>query len=296
MSDMPQSINWLHLRAFHQSALLGSISRGAEALCVSQPAISRQIRDLEDHLQTQLLVRGQRGIRLTQAGELLQRYCTQMFRLESEAVNALRDLRGLRRGRLAIGASTTIGCYLLPGILAEFTRLHPGLELELEVANNEDIQRKLRHAELDVAFVEGFILHDELLSTPFAQDRLVMVAAPWFHYRNLSEHVLLLREKGSGTREIVLDYLARRGLRPASTLSLGHSEAIKRAVEAGAGLGILSESCVQTELRHGQLMQVRPPGWDLSRPLYRLQLRDNPLGAAALALIEMLGQRMVADH
>jgi DNA-binding transcriptional LysR family regulator len=289
-------MNWNHLRAFYHTARSGSISRGAEALCVSQPAISRQIQDLEDHLQTQLLIRGQRGTRLTQAGELLQRYCTQLFRLEEEAARALRDLRDLKRGRLAIGASTTIGCYLLPGLLAEFANRHPGLELELEVANNEQIQRKLCQAELDVAFVEGYILHDQLQSTVFAQDRLILVAAPWFHYRSLSEHVLLLREKGSGTREVVLAYLERRNLRPASTLSIGHSEAIKRAVAAGAGVGILSESCVQDELRHGQLIQLRPDPWDLSRPLYRLQLRDNGLSPAALALITMLGQRMIADH
>src|SRR5579884_2162586 len=133
-------MNLHHLSIFKTVCEEGGISRGAKRLLISQPAVSKQLQQLERAIGTQLIDRAPGGLRLTQAGELLLEYARRIFSVENEAERALSQLRGLRRGRLAVGASMTIGVYLLPELLAAFRRKHPSIELHCEIGNTKYIQ------------------------------------------------------------------------------------------------------------------------------------------------------------
>ena len=143
-------MNRNHLALFHAVAQAGGISRGAERLHVSQPAVSKQIIELEDALGIRLLERLPRGSRLTDGGKLLALYVQRLAAMEDETARAIEEFRGLKRGRLAVGASTTIGAYLLPQVFGEFHRQHPDIELQLEIANTETVQNQLMEGSIEV--------------------------------------------------------------------------------------------------------------------------------------------------
>src|SRR5215813_13205183 len=172
------SMNLNHLAIFHAVAQTGSTTRGAERLDISQPAVSKQVQELETALGVHLFDRIGRRVHLSQAGELLADYARQLFALARAAEEAMADVRAVGRGRLAIGASTTIGTYLLPGVLAEFWRRHPRVELLVEIENTEQVHGRLVGHELDVGLTEGFVQEEELDAEVFHLDELVVIAAP----------------------------------------------------------------------------------------------------------------------
>ena len=155
-------MNRNHLAAFCAVAEAGGFTRGAEALLVSQPTLSQQVAELEASLGTKLLDRLPRGTRLTEAGELLLSQARRISAMEQDAEQSVRELVGLARGRLVVGASLTIGSYFLPPVVCEFRRRHPHLDFEMEIANTHEIQSKLVAGELHLAMTEGFIESEEL--------------------------------------------------------------------------------------------------------------------------------------
>src|SRR6516225_10516027 len=167
------SMNLNHLAIFHAVAQAGSMTLGAERLDISQPAVSKQVRELERALCVPLFDRIGRRVRLSQAGELLADYARRLFALAHEAQEAMADVRAAGRGRLLVGASTTIGAYLLPGVLAEFWRRHPRVELLVQIENTEQVHRRLAGHELDLGLTEGPVAEGELDPEVFHQDELV---------------------------------------------------------------------------------------------------------------------------
>src|SRR4051794_29934807 len=203
------SMNLAHLAVFHAIACEGSVSRAAKRLMVSQPAVSKQLRQLERSLGGgRLFDRLPKGVRPTAAGELLAGYARRIFALEAEAVQALAELRGLRRGSLSVGASTTIGVYLLPEVFVRYRRAYPDVRMHMEVANSEVIRRRLVEGAIDVGLTEGNVKGDELDSTVFLRDELVPIAAPGHPLARrkrpvpaatLCREPFVVRETGSGT-------------------------------------------------------------------------------------------------
>ncbi|WP_093281597.1 LysR family transcriptional regulator [Solimonas aquatica] len=290
-------MNLNHLAIFQAVALRGSISAGAAQLHISQSAVSKQLAEFERALKVNLFDRLPRGVRLTEAGKLLLGYANRLFALEAEAEQALGDLRQLTRGRIAIGASRTIGAYLLPPLLAEFRRRHPAVELSLQVENTRAIETKLLAGEIDIGFAEGVEGSELLEYRVFAQDELVLIAAPKhpacrrapLPLSALSEFPLFMHEVGSGTRAITEKALAgkRLAIRPAMTLA--SSEAIKQTVATGLGLAFLSAVAVQTELRAHTLTVVPVKNLKIERPLYRVSLRNSSPSASLKAFLGLLG-------
>ena len=241
-------MNRNHLAIFHAVAEGESFSKGAERLMVSQPAVSKQVRELERSLGTPLFDRLPKGIRLTGAGEVLAGYARRMAAVEDEAGRAMAELRGLRRGRLAVGASLTIGTYLLPELLGAFRRRWPDVELRAEIGNTRHVRRLLAEGVLDVALIEGppdpaFDL--DLDRKVFQEDELVAVAPPGHPLlrrprvtaKVFCREPLILREEGSGTRAVVEQALARKGVTAAPAFVLATNEAVNRARRRRAGRG-----------------------------------------------------------
>jgi len=289
-------MNLNHLAIFHAVALTGGVGTGAARLHISQSAVSKQLADFENHLGAILFDRLPRGVRLTEAGKLLLGYANRIFSLETEAEQVLGDLHALRRGRVSIGASRTIGGYLLPAILAQFNRLHPDIELTLEVANTAAIQTMLIDGAIDVGFTEGLSRSEALEFSVMAEDELVLIAAPGAQPAGslavsaLHGLPLLMREPGSGTRAVMEQALATHGVVPRSAMTLASTEAIKRMVAAGMGYAFVSALAVSTEVQAGLLTIVPIKGLRIRRPLHRLELKGSWTSPAVTAFLQFMCQ------
>ena len=292
-------MNLGHLAVFRAVAQAGSMTRGAERLDISQPAASKQVPELERAIGVPLFDRIGRRVYLSQAGEILADYARRLFALAQEAGQAMADLRAVAGGKLVIGASTTIGTYLLPGVLAEFWRRHPKVELRVEIENTEQVHRRLAGHELDVGLTEGFVEEEELEAEVFHRDRLVVIAPPSHplagkprvSLRAVQQEPFIFREPGSGTRAVEERALARRDLPVRVAMALGGTEAIKRVVAEGVGLAIVSRLAVRAECAAGTLAVLPVAGLRLDRPLHlvrRRGRRDGPVLQAFLGVLREL--------
>jgi DNA-binding transcriptional LysR family regulator len=289
-------MNRTQLSAFAAVAEAGGFTKGAQRLMVSQPAVSLHIAELERALHARLFDRLPRGVRLTAAGRILWGFAKRIESLEGEAEAAIADLLGLRRGRLVIGASLTVGSYFLPESLGEFRRRFPQIELELEIANTYQIESLLRESRVDLAFTEGLAPKDASFAQSIYDDRLVPIAAPDHPIRKhkrvtaamVCREDLIFREIGSGTRDVVEELLSRLRLRIKPLMSLGSTEAIKRAVAAGVGLAIVSELAVENEVRAGTLIVLPVAALTIARPFRVLRPAGKSDSPAAAAFLEVV--------
>ena len=288
----------LHLlRLFTEVATAGSFSRAAESLRISQPAVSKGVRELEAQLDCALLERGAGGVRPTEAGALLLGHARAVFTAERAAEEAIRSLSGLDTGSLALGASTTIATYYLPELIGRFHRDHPKIELVLRSANTREVADLLRAREVDLALVEGPVEDPQFEVRPWRIDRLVAVVAPGHRLAlvgepaplaALADELLIVREIGSGTREVVLDALQRVGAAPMRMMEVSSTEAVKRLVAAGVGIAFVSKAAVDDLVAAGALAVVAFAGLEVGRTLTRLAIAQRQPSAAARAFAKLL--------
>lgn len=291
-------MNLNHLSIFQAVADSGSVSAGAQRLRISQSAVSKQLAEFEKQLGVTLFERLPRGVRLTEAGRLLQGYANNLVALEAEAESAIRDLKLGVRGRLRIGASRTVGAYLMPGLLARFRRRHPDVELFLQVDSTGAIEQRLIASDLDIGFTEGIVGSDLLDYRVFDRDELVLIAAPGHPIARTDpaplsavvQQPLLMHEVGSGTRAVTEKAFSARGIALRPSMTLASTEAIKHTVATGVGIAVLSISAVRTELAAGTLKVVRMKGLTIDRPLYRIQRKGVWSSPSLQALVELLGE------
>jgi DNA-binding transcriptional LysR family regulator len=289
-------MNQIHLAAFLAVAETGSFVRGARRLMVGQPAVSSHVADLEMSLKVALFERLPRGVRLTEAGTVLLGYARQMAAMENEAEQAVANLRGVARGRLRIGASTTVGAYLMPPIIARFKRQYPGVELVLDVGNAAETQKRLLDAALDFSATEGFVESPALSAEKIFQDQLLAIAPPDHPLlrksvvtaKMLEATMFLLREPGSGTREVVERALEKKRIVLQQSMSIGSTEAIKQAVIAGLGVAIVSGMTIQRELVTGALRVISISDLQIDRPILLTTVKGRPLSSATNAFLPML--------
>jgi DNA-binding transcriptional LysR family regulator len=291
-------MNFHHLAVFDAVAREKSIGGAGRRLSISQPAVSKQLQLLEQNLGTALVDRLPRGVRLTAAGAQLAEYARRIMSLAGEAERAVAELQGLRGGRLTVGASTTIGIYFLPELLARYRRQYPRIDLNLEVANTHVIQQYLHERRVDIAVTEGFVHLPELRARVFLTDELVPIV-PFGHPLANERQVrlgrfcaepLLMREQGSGTREVIEAALRKKGMEVTPLMTLGSTEAIKRSVAAGVGVSLVSSLTIQQELEGHRLATVTLQGFRLKRSLHVVQARDQSPSAAVRAFLELLGK------
>jgi DNA-binding transcriptional LysR family regulator len=221
-----------------------------------------------------------------------------IMNLAEEAERAVAELQGLRGGRLTVGASTTIGIYFLPEILARYRRQYPRIDLSLEVANTHVIQGHLHERRVDIAVTEGFVHLQELKARVFLSDELVPIV-PFGHplaterqvrLKRFCAEPLLMREQGSGTREVIEAALLKKGVEVTPLMTLGSTEAIKRSVAAGVGVSFVSSLTIQQELQDHRLAMVALRGFRVKRSLHVVQASDQSPSAAVRAFLELLAE------
>jgi len=289
-------MNHTQLMAFAAVAEAGGFTKAAEKLMVSQPAVSLQVGELEARLGVSLFHRLPRGVKLTSAGQTLLGYARQIASLERDAEAAMAELIGVQRGRLTIGASHTIGTYLLPAVLGTFRQQYPQIELSLEIANTTQVEAMLLESAVDLAFTEGSVRDANLRGELITEDQLVPVAPakhPLLSRKRITAEMLcreplILREEGSGTREVFEAALAKLKLHVKPIMSLSSTEAIKRAVAGGIGLTVISRLSLDTELKAGALAIVPVADLTIKRPLRLLRQRTGTDSPAAAAFLKTL--------
>ncbi|HEY2589668.1 MAG TPA: LysR family transcriptional regulator [Tepidisphaeraceae bacterium] len=289
-------MNLNHLAIFHAVAAERNVSRGARRLMISQPAASKQLLQLERNLGVKLFDRVPRGVRLTEAGEMLARYAARLFAIEAEAESAIQELRGLRRGRLRLGASTTLGVYLLPDIFVRFRRTYPDIYASLEVIGSAAVERRLLEGDLDLGFVESFSGDERLEAVAFHTDELVPIAPPGHPLarkrrvtpEQFCNEPFVVRDTGSETKSFVERALASKGIVVQPVMSLGTTEAIKRAVASGIGVAIVSKLSIGLELEARRLSVLRISGLSVRRPLYHIVRKGAERSAATAEFLKML--------
>ena len=293
------SLNLHHLRVFAAVAEERGFTRAAAVLRLSQPAVSKAVQDLERQLGVPLLERAGRATRLTAAGDMLAMRARELFAVEASAEEELRALRGLESGTLRVGASTTIATYLLPPILARFRDAHAGVAVQVVSANTRTIARRLLERRLDIALVEGPVSHPRLEVVPWRNDELVLIAHPdhrFAHRRHirvtdLAAERLIVREEGSGTREVAERALAEHGVTIPDALQLGSTEGVKQAVASGLGVAIVSKAAAADQIALGRIVVVRMQRVVLQRTLTELHLVGRTASAPASAFTSLLRGR-----
>ncbi len=260
----------------------GSISQAARIGYVSQPAVTSQIRQLEKHYGAELFHRTSGKLSLTESGSALYPYAKEIidcFKLSEEAVKSIANLEA---STLNIGASLTIGEYLLPGILGDFQKDSKDLKFNLAIGNTPNIVAKLENRDIDLALVEGIVMHDDLHIEKFAEDELIMVIPRnhrWsdrneINIEELPEEKMIWREENAGIRRIVEETLRENGVleKVKSHMELGSTQSIKSAVEAGMGISILPKLSVTRELELGVLKHVAVSDIRIIRDLWVVKI------------------------
>lgn len=257
------------LRIFHMVAKHGSFTRAAEALFMSQPAVTFQIRQLEERYQVRLFERGHGQISLTPAGELVLDFAERIIALSDEMAMRLSEMTGEINGCLEIGASTVLAEKVIPRILSEFNALYPQVRVRLQVANSSAIESRVVAHALDIGLVDGQVEQEAALDVYRAGgDELVVICAPdcplakeaSLTVAQLSDYECLTREPGSGSRRAVEQYFLAAGVPPEAMkiqMELGSLESLKSIVATGLGYAIMSRSCIeQGDLRRHQLAVI----------------------------------------
>jgi DNA-binding transcriptional LysR family regulator len=296
------SLNLHLLRMFSTVVRTGSFSKAAEILSVSQPAISKGVRDFELQVGCRLLNRSPKGVVPTPEGLALSLRAEALFAVERAAEEELSALRGLHNGSLRIGASTTIATYMIPRYLSAFHRAYPGVDLHLVSANTRDIAEQMAAHDIDIGLVEGPVDDKNLIAEPWRTDVMKLIAAPDHAFavpagpidpKQIENEVLIMREPGSGSREVVAQALAAHGVEPARTLEIGSTAAIKQVVAAGLGVAIVSIVAVQDQVQLGRLKMLAMRGMNIERTLWQLKLRGRVAMPAARAFEKMLFDRAI---
>lgn len=283
--DYKKSMTLYQLKIFQTIARCRNFTQAAAELHVSQPSISVQIRQLEEELEVPLFDRLGKRVALTEAGRLLERYVQRIFAVTDEARKAIDELKGLERGRLLIGASTTPGIYLLPRVLSCFQRRFPRIETLLTLANTRLIEEKILHNELDIGIVGGHLVEDGITLEPYVTDEIVLAVGqnhPFYQRKQITleelrKEKLIVREKGSATREVAERRLKEAGIILKPSLELGNPEAVKQAVAEGLGVAFLSKFSIQLEVQIGRLKSIDIQDFSLTRPLSIVYHKDKSL-------------------
>jgi DNA-binding transcriptional LysR family regulator len=272
----------------------GGIGRAARARHVSQPAVSEHLRGLSEYFGLALFERAGRGVRPTAVAREIEPFARQALGLLRNAERAAGELKGIRTGSLAIGASTTPGTYLLPPALGRFRATYPGVALSLRIGDTREIERWVAAGDVELAAIGEAPILPGLAAERWVKDELVAIVArrhPLARRRSVSaaalvREPLILREEGSSTRGVTERYLAALGASRHPAMELGSTEAIREAVAAGLGVAVVSRHAIRPRDPRLVALPLTPKRW--VRDLLVIRRERTPLSPAAARFRELL--------
>ena len=285
------NINLHQLATFQVVAKHSSYVRAAEELHFSQPAVSAQIHQLEEAMGVKLFDKIGRRTRLTQAGEELYLYSQKIFSLIDETLETMESLRSPQYGRLSVGADTTVGTYVIPGLLGKFRQVYPDVEITLEVVNRGYLLDAMVNNRVDMVVMGKIPTEVPVFVAPFAPNELVLVAPPTHRlagcqhvpFSELGREHFLLREVGSGTRAALEGAFQEAGIPLQVSMQVGNNSAIKQGVAAGLGIALISRVALDMELETHRLVILDVEGFPITKQWRLVHLKDKNLSATARA-------------
>lgn len=287
------------LTVFRTVARHLSYTRAAEELYLSQPAVSQQIRTLEQGLGVHLFERSGRGIVLTAAGQEVLGEVERLLTLFGETATVVREIQALKRGSVLLGATISAGTYLVPPVLGIFHTRYPQIHVTLIVANYRIVEELLLTYQLDLAVIstveQRYFLHAE----PFLSYALVVIASPAHHLArratvtacDLQTETFFLHERETASRRCVEEYCTRKGIALQTTLEMSSIDAIKEGVIAGLGIAAVECEAIELEIASGELVILDVEGFPIQRPTYMVHLKKRRLSRAAEAFRQHLLQQ-----
>jgi DNA-binding transcriptional LysR family regulator len=296
------ALNFHQLHIFYTVAEKGSFSHAAQALHMTQPAVTMQVQSLEDYFGTKLFHRSTKKIELSEAGMTLLPYAKRSIDLMKETDVSMSKFTHMLEGRLHLGASMTVGEYILPRLLGPFGKEYPNISVSMKVINTRQILDEVLNHQLNFGLVEAQIDHPDVHTEAVMNDELVLIV-PREHplaqssdvtMEEVLKYPFVLREQGSGTRRVMEEEMARAGFDASSmkiVMELGSTGAVKSAVEAGLGISILSQSSLKHEAALGVLALKKIQDIRFSRSFYAIYLNSTLLPISAVTFVTFLRER-----
>ena len=287
-------MNFRKLKIFYETAQHLNMTKVAKEMYISQPSISQSINELESELGVKLFDRIGKKLYLTHEGEVFLNYTRRILNLYDESVKIIRDININEKGKLVIGASTTIGIYILPEIIKEFSSKFKDIEISLIIENTKNIEKLILENKVDFAFVEGDIHSEEIIKEVIWKDELVFICGEENALKNfkqvsvneIANEKLIMREEGSGTREHTELFFKKNKIKFSTFLELGSTEAIKKTVEANLGISCLSYIVVKDKIKNNELYMFRLNEGKIERDLFLILHSDKFISNNMKAFIE----------
>lgn len=286
-----------HIETFLKIAELRSFTKAADELCITQPTASKQIVDLERFFDVRLIDRTKRTVTLTKAGEIFIKYARDIMSLKRDTIEAIDSFKGLKKGKMTIGASTIPGIYILPGVLSDFKDRYSGIRFELTISDTKNIVDLMEAGTLDIGIVGSKNETGKLEYKKFIDDTIIVIAPPDYPgtitFAQLKDHLLISRERGSATRntfELAVGRLKNFRKNELNIIAeLSDNEAIKEAVKSGMGMAYISKMAVKAELASGTLREVTIQGLpDIKRSFYIITRKGKTILPQVKALVEII--------
>ncbi|MCZ8511408.1 selenium metabolism-associated LysR family transcriptional regulator [Paenibacillus filicis] len=296
------ALNFHQLHIFHTVAEKGSFSHAAQALHMTQPAVTMQVQSLEDYFGTKLFARSTKRVELTESGRALIPFARRSIELMKETDIGMSKFTHMLDGRLHLGASLTIGEYILPRLLGPFSQEYPNISVSMKVINTKQLLEEVLNHQLTFGLVEAEVSHPDVHTEAVLSDELRLIV-PKQHPLADRERVtvdevlqfpFVLREQGSGTRRVMEEELEKAGYAPDAlriVMELGSTGAVKSAVEAGLGISILSQSSVRHEAALGVLKVKEIDGVRFDRSFHAIYLNSTLLPISAVTFMTFLRER-----
>ncbi|ANE47464.1 LysR family transcriptional regulator [Paenibacillus swuensis] len=296
------AMNFHQLHIFYTVAEKGSFSAAAAALHMTQPAVTMQVQSLEEYFGTKLFHRSTKRIELSEAGRTLIPYALNSINLMKDTEVAMSKFTHMLQGRLQLGASLTVGEYILPRLLGPFGKEYPNISVQMKVMNTAQILEEILRHQLNFGLVEAPVQHPDVKIEAVLNDELKLIVPsdhPLAAFEKVSvpqmmEHSFVLREQGSGTRQVMEEALQQQGMNPGDmkiVMELGSTGAVKSAVEAGLGITILSQSSVKHELALGLFKVIEVEDVRFMRKFYSIYLSSTILPISAVTFLTFLRER-----
>lgn len=296
------ALNFHQLHIFYTVAERGSFSAAAQSLHMTQPAVTMQVQSLEDYFGTKLLLRSTKRIELTEAGKTLMPYAQRSIALIRETDAGMARYTQQLKGRMQLGASLTIGEYVLPRLLGPFNQEYPDITISMKVMNTAQILEEILNHQLNFGLVEGPVNHPDIHMEAVMSDELKLIVpaghpladAESVTIADALQYPFVLREQGSGTRLVMEEQLKQMDVpseNMAIVMELGSTGAVKSAVEAGVGLSFVSTSSVKHEVALGLIRIVPLSDVSFKRQFYSIYLKSAMLPISAVTFLSFLRER-----
>jgi LysR family transcriptional regulator, transcriptional activator of the cysJI operon len=291
-------MNLNQLKIFYLAAKHGSLSAAAEALFITQPAVTKGIQRLQEHYEIKLFNRFGKKMALTDAGEVLYGIAESIFELENQAEESLRDFQQRKRGFIRILASESFGSYYLPFIIDRFSEMNPKVRVSMETLPTELIVEKTAALANDIGFISYPVPHKKLVAREILEDSYQVIVPAGHPFavktsiepQDLTRHPLIVHEKGSAPRRSIEEYIRRHNISVSIPLELSNNEAIKTAVEEGVGVAVITRRVASKELRMGNLKAIPLSDPAMTRKFFLIHHKDKYISRSLQNLIDMVDQ------